>query len=301
MSQALRFLVKVPGPRLDKYLAQECPTLSRSYIQKLIEEGHVTVNDKLTKASYKLNPDDRIDVTIPPPTPSHLTPEDMPLSIAYEDEDLVVVDKPAGLTVHPGPGHPNHTLANAILAHCPQLRGISGSMRPGIVHRLDKDTSGLIVVAKNDKAHRYLSRQIKERSIMKRYLALVKGHLHPKEGSIEGPIGRDPRNRKRMAITAKGREALTHYLVLQYWDQCTLVEVSPHTGRTHQIRVHLSSLGHPVMGDPTYGGKSPLLTRQFLHAHILGFKLPRTGEYKEFTSELPQDLRDVLALLSTSP
>jgi 23S rRNA pseudouridine1911/1915/1917 synthase len=218
----------------------------------------------------------------------------MPLDIIYEDDDLLVVDKPAGLTVHPAPGHPSHTLINAILSHFPHLADIGDSLRPGVVHRLDKDTSGVMLVAKNSVAQANLAEQFKTHTVAKAYLVLVKGHLTPENGIIEAAIGRDPRNRKRMAVVTRGREARTEYQVVKYIGNYTLLEVRPETGRTHQIRVHLSAIGYPVVADPVYGVKSAHLSRQFLHASRLGFKLPSSGEYVEFTSDLPPDLAQAL-------
>jgi len=216
------------------------------------------------------------------------------MAISYEDDDLLVVDKPAGLTVHPAPGHPAHTLVNAILSHFPHLADISDSLRPGIVHRLDRDTSGVMLVAKNKVAQDNLIDQFKTRVIVKAYMALVKGRLTPERGIIEAPVGRDPRNRKRMAVVSEGKEARTGYQVVKYFGNYTLLEVILETGRTHQIRVHLAAIGYPVVGDPVYGVKSPHLSRQFLHACRLGFKLPSTGEHVEFKSELPKDLEQAL-------
>ncbi len=235
-----------------------------------------------------------MDIAIPPTSPTPLSPEAIPLNILYEDDDLLVVDKPAGLTVHPAPGHPGHTLVNAILAHYPHLADIGDSLRPGIVHRLDKDTSGVMLVAKNRVAQANLSEQFKSRSVSKAYMVLVKGKLTPENGIIEADIGRDPRNRQRMAVVSRGREARTEYRVVKYIGGYSLLEITPETGRTHQIRVHLGAIGFPVVGDPVYGVKSTYLSRQFLHACRLGFKLPSTGEYVEFTSELPPDLEQAL-------
>ena len=288
------FVVEVPGARLDKYVGEKCPELSRTHAQKLIADGYITVNGRAAKSSLNLNEGDRVEVTIPPVPPSPLMPEAIPLEILYEDDDLLVVDKPAGLTVHPAPGHPSHTLINAVLAHFPHLVEISDSLRPGIVHRLDKDTSGLVMVAKNSIAQMNLVDQFKTRSVVKTYLVLVKGRLTPETGIIEAPIGRDPRNRKRMAVVSRGREARTRYHVARYIGNYTLLEVRTETGRTHQIRVHLSAIGFPVVGDKVYGVKSPHLSRQFLHASRLGFHLPSTGEYVEFESELPPDLAQAL-------
>jgi 23S rRNA pseudouridine1911/1915/1917 synthase len=293
MSQRFELIVEDGNIRLDKYVSEQCG-ISRSRAQKLIGEGHVTVDGHLAKAGQRLSPGSKVLALIPPPAPISLDPEEIPLRIIYQDNDLLVVDKPAGITVHPAPGHPSHTLVNAILAYCPDLAGIGGSLRPGIVHRLDKDTSGLMVVAKNDAAQASLSNQLKNRTVIKKYLALVCGHLSPKQGAIEAPIGRHPRNRKRMAVVSSGREARTQYQAIRYLGDYTLVQVQPETGRTHQIRVHFSAIGHPLFGDPVYGKKSPLLGRQFLHAHYLGFKLPRNGEFVEFGSELPAELEMVL-------
>jgi len=293
MSGRLQFTVTRAGVRLDKYMVEQCPQFSRSYVQRLIQEGQITVNGRAAKASLRLNIGDRVDAIIPPPAPPSLLPEAIPLTIVYEDDDLLVVDKPPGLTVHPAPGHPSHTLVNAILAHCPSI-AVKGSVRPGIVHRLDKNTSGLMVVAKNDAAHQHLTTQIKARSLVKRYLVLVHGRLSPERGIIEAPIGRDPKNRKRMAVVSTGREARTQYRVIRYLDDYTLLQITLETGRTHQIRVHLSAIGFPVVGDEVYGRKWSHLKRQFVHACRLGFRLPSTGQYVEFSSKLPPDLEEAL-------
>ena len=253
--------------------------------------------ERRAKASRKLKEGDKVSVTLPPPTHNPLTPEEMPLSIVYEDSDLVVLDKPAGLPVHPSPGHPSHTLLNAVLARFPELATLGDSMRPGIVHRLDKDTSGLMLIARNQAAYTDLVQQIKGRSVVRRYLALVQGHLSPERGTIEASIGRDPRNRKRMAVVLTGKDAITHYRVVAYLDDYTLIEAKPETGRTHQIRVHLQAIGHPVFGDALYGKRSPILGRQFLHACYLGFGLPSSGEFVEFQSELPLELEETLSSL----
>lgn len=298
MSHKLDFIVNRSGVRLDIYLAQECLELSRSYVQRLISNGSVTVNSHVAKGSLKLNIGDIITALIPPPGPPTPLPEEIPLAIVYEDKDLLVVDKPAGLVVHPAPGHPGYTLVNAILAHCKDIE-INGTMRPGIVHRLDKNTSGLIIVAKNDAAQQNLVDQIKARSVLKRYLVLVHGQLSPERGVIEAPIGRDPGNRKMMAVVTGGREARTQYRVIRYMDNYTLLEVTTETGRTHQIRVHLSAIGFPVVGDEVYGRPSHILKRQFLHACHLGFRLPSSGEYVEFSSNLAQDLEEALERISS--
>ena len=294
MEKVVRIIADRSGVRLDRFISEKCPELSRTYAKKLIEDGHITVNGKTVKASLTLNTGDSLSIRIPPPEPSLLVAENIPLNIVYEDKDLLVVDKPAGLIVHPAPGNPKHTLVNAILAHFPDLPYGGNSLRPGIVHRLDKDTSGLMLVAKNRQALNNLANQFKTRSVTKTYLVLVKGHLSPRKGFIEAPIGRDPHNRKRMAVVEKGRDARTEYRVIKYVGDCSLLEVRLETGRTHQIRVHLSAIGYPVVGDVTYGVKSPFVSRQFVHAHILGFKLPSSGEYIEFKSELPPELEQAL-------
>jgi 23S rRNA pseudouridine1911/1915/1917 synthase len=293
--KVVSFVVSESGLRLDKYVNEKCPGLSRTQAQKLVSDGRVTVNEQVAKAGLKLGAGDRVRITLPPPDESP-SPEAMPLAIVYEDSDLLVVDKPAGLAVHPAPGHPSHTLINAILSHVPRLPETDDFRRPGVVHRLDKDASGLMVVAKNRGAHLNLTSQFKARSVVKAYLVLVKGHLTPDDGVIEAPIGRDPRHRKRMAVVAEGegREARTNYHVLRHIGDYTLLEVRPETGRTHQIRVHLSAIGYPVFGDRVYSARSEKLPRLFLHACRLGFKLPASGEYKEFTSNLPPDLEKVL-------
>lgn len=289
-------VVDKPDTRLDKYVAEQCPELSRTQVQKLIGDGYIKVNDRVAKAGLKLDVGDKLIINIPPATPSSLLAEAIPLSIIYEDEDVLVIDKPAGLTVHPAPGHPSHTLANAVLSHLSGLPDTGDWWRPGIVHRLDKDTSGVMLVAKNSVAHLSLANQFKARSVVKAYLVLVKGHLIPEDGIIEAPIGRDRRHRERMAVVTedKGREARTQYHVVNYTGNYTLLEVRPETGRTHQIRVHLAAIGYPVVGDKVYGVKSAYLSRQFVHASLLGFHLPSTGEYVEFTSSLPPDLEQAL-------
>jgi len=294
LSKVFSFVASEPGVRLDRYAAEKCPELSRTQAQGLISDGLVTVNDHPAKARLKLDVGDRVRITLPPP-PGPLLPEAIPLDILYQNDDLLVIDKPVGLTVHPAPGHQSHTLVNAILAYVPDLPE-SDSLRPGIVHRLDKDASGVMVIAKNSRAQLDLIGQFKARSVAKAYLVLVKGQLTPDDGVIEAPIGRDMRNRKRMAVVAegKGREACTHYHVIRHLEGYTLLEIRTETGRTHQIRVHLSAIGYPVVGDRVYGAKSDPLPRLFLHACRLGFKLPSTGEYIEFTSNLPPDLERVL-------
>jgi 23S rRNA pseudouridine1911/1915/1917 synthase len=293
MTAPYSFIADVSGIRLDKFVGDRCPELSRTHAQKLIAAGFIIVNGRPTKSSFKLTVGDRVAITIPSESPAPLSPEPIPLRIVYENADLLVVDKPAGLAVHPAPGHPSHTLVNAVLNYLPALAD-ADSVRPGIVHRLDKDTSGLIIVAKNRLAHENLSDQFKARSVSKSYIVLVKGKLTPESGVIEAAIGRDPSNRQRMAVVAKGREARTEYRIIKYVGGYSLLEIRPQTGRTHQIRVHLAAIGFPVVGDAAYGVRSPHLSRQFLHASRLGFSLPSTGQYVEFTSPLPPDLEKTL-------
>ena len=285
---------KAEGCRLDRFLAEQELGLSRARVQQLIREGCVTLNGGPTKPSAVVRRGDRVAVDIPPPKPLSARPERMPLDIAYEDGELVVVNKPAGLTVHPAPGHSEGTLVNGLLWLYPDLPGIGGRQRPGIVHRLDKDTSGLIAVAKTEEAHRSLSEQIQDRRVRKGYTALVAGVVAEEEGVIDAPIARDPRHRKRMAVVEGGRASRTGFVVKRRFDSATLVEVFPTTGRTHQIRVHFASLGHPLVGDALYGGRRDMLDRQFLHAHLLGFEHPQSGEWVEFRSALPMDLQETL-------
>src|SRR4051794_209665 len=287
------------GQRLDRVLAARLPDLSRSYLQSLIDDGYVTVAERTRKASYRLRVGEPVVVLVPPPAPIDPVPEAIPLAIVYEDADVLVIDKPAGMVVHPAPGHERGTVVNAVLHHAPDVR-INGSIRPGIVHRLDKDTSGLLIVAKNERAMAALAAQFQGRQAQKTYLALLDGTVEPDEGTIDVPIGRDPRNRQRMAPLREGRPAISHFRVLERLGAFTLVEVRIETGRTHQIRVHCAFIGHPVTGDPVYGRPQRAsdlpLARQFLHAAHLGLRLPN-GEWREFDSPLPEDLQSVLAIL----
>lgn len=282
------------GERLDKFLERRCQGLSRTRAQALIAQGCVELDGKVVKASTRLKIGQAVELRIPEPAQTGLAAQDIPLDVVYEDADLLVVNKRAGMTTHPAPGHPDGTLVNAVLAHCPDLQAIGGTVRPGIVHRLDKDTSGLMVVAKNDAAHKGLSEQLKRREFTKEYIALAHGRVSPAEAVIDAPIGRDGGNRKRMAIAQRGREAVTRYKVVNWYPAHTLVDVQPTTGRTHQIRVHFAALGHPLVGDSTYGRARKGLERHFLHASRLGFRHPRDGGYREFRVELPGELEAVL-------
>ena len=290
-------IVEQDEPRLDAYLARVEPSLSRSRIKSLIEDGHVLVEGTTCKPSRRLRPGERLTLTVPPPQPIELKPESIPVHVVYQDSHLLVLDKPAGLSVHPGPGHPAHTLVNALLALIPDLPGIGGYLRPGIVHRLDKDTSGLMVVAKTESAHIHLSHQLKDRAMAKGYLALAQGRIPTSEGTIDAPLGRHPVHRKRIAVVTNGRTARTDYRVLQHFTDATYLDVTLHTGRTHQIRVHMAHLGHPLVGDAVYGHNHPLLQRHFLHAHKLAFTHPATGEWVDFTAPLPDDLLEFLESL----
>lgn len=290
--------VPADAPRLDRFLAEQGRGLTRSRIHALISEGLVSLNGVPARPSQRVRAGDRIVLKVPPVREMDLTPQDIPVELIYQDAELVVLDKPAGLSVHPGPGHPDGTLVNALLARCPDIKGIGGVARPGIVHRLDKDTSGLMVVAKTERAHHDLSAQIKARQVHKEYLALTVGVPPQDEGIIDAPIARDPRNRKRMAVVLSGRESCTHYRVAERLGDYALVELVLETGRTHQIRVHLAYLGYPLYGDELYGRRSPDLSRQFLHANVLGFRRPANGEWVEFRSDLPPELSGILTALA---
>ena len=292
--QKKTFEAGIDNVRLDKCLAAALPDLTRSHIQKLIKSGHVTVNGCETSSARRLKSTDLITIEIPSPATSRIEPEDIAVEVIYEDIDIAVINKPAGLTVYPAPGHASHTLVNALLKRFPDLACFGDSPRPGIVHRLDKDTSGLIVVARNEKARLDLVSQFRSRSVKKAYLVLVQGKLEPERGAIDAPIGRDPSDRKRMAVVTRGRTARTDYRVLQHFKSCTLAEVHIQTGRTHQIRVHMSAIGHPVVGDKKYGKASTPPGRQFLHASYLELRLPCGGQIRSFTCGLPPDLQQVL-------
>jgi 23S rRNA pseudouridine1911/1915/1917 synthase len=283
-------IVEIDGERLDVFVARRLPSLTRSRVQRLIDDGAVTVAGARAKASLRLEAGQRVSVEVPPPAPARAAPEPIALDVIFEDGDVLAVNKPPGMTVHPAGGHTSGTLVNAILAHCDDLSGIGGVMRPGIVHRLDRDTSGVILVAKNDAAHQALARQLKERTIAKVYLALVEGTPKPAEGVIDAPVARDPVHRERMAVVTRGREAVTAYRVVERFKGVSLVEARPKTGRTHQIRVHLAAIGHPIAGDRVYGKRSAVVARQFLHALRIAFDHPRTGERMTLEAPLPADL-----------
>lgn len=295
--EELRVAETDAGTRLDRLLAARLPELSRAYLQELIARGQVLVDGQGRKASYRLGGGECVVVTLPAPSATALVAEPIALHVVYEDEDVVVIDKPSGMVVHPAPGHDHGTLVNALLAHAPDVR-INGSRRPGIVHRLDKDTSGLLIVAKHERALALLQAQFQQRQAHKRYHALLDGVVEPDEGTIDAPIARDPRHRQRMAVLRDGRAAISHFTVRERLPHHTLVDVRIESGRTHQVRVHCAFIGHPVTGDPLYGrGPRPELTlaRQFLHAWRLGVTLPN-GQWREFDSPLPADLTAALDL-----
>lgn len=292
-----RIIADVNNERLDSYISKSNLDLSRSMVQKLIKENRVFVNGKNEKESYKIKVNDNITIQIEDPKSSKLEAQDIPLNIIYEDNDIIVINKPKGMVVHPGNGNPDNTLVNAVLAHCKgSLSGIGGEIRPGIVHRIDKDTSGLIIVAKNDKSHINLSEQIKNHEVTKIYTALVKGNISEDEATIDMPIGRDKKDRKKMSVTRDGKEAVSHIKVVKRYGNYTLIRVKIDTGRTHQIRVHMAKIGHPVVGDEVYSsGKNEFGVKgQMLHSTILKFKHPISGKEIMLEAPLPQYFEDVL-------
>lgn len=309
-AEELTLVVEAGGERLDKWLAGRLPDRSRAEVQRWIEAGLVTARGRSLRASHRLSAGETIEVVVPPPADYSVEPEAIPLDIRYEDDDLLVINKPAGMVVHPAIGNWHGTLVNAVLHHAPDLAGVGGVHRPGIVHRLDKDTSGLIIVAKNDAAHRSLQAQFREREVEKHYLALVYGALKSERGEINAAIGRDPRDRKRMAVVTAtvGRSAVTRYETVAVYrltasaERLTLLDCRLLTGRTHQIRVHLAHVHHPIVGDVIYGPRRRLpfaCPRQFLHAAQLRFRLPSTGEALEFAAPLPDDLQGILDRLAS--
>lgn len=290
------FEVENDGIRIDKYLMDKLD-VSRSKIQKLIDNDNILVNDKKVKSSYILKSDDIINVNMDMDDEVHIAPEDIPLDIVYEDEYLLVVNKPSGMVVHPAPGNYSNTLVNALMYHCNKLSGVNGSIRPGIVHRIDADTSGLLLVAKNDLVHNDLAKQIKEKTVKREYIALVHGIINEDSATIDAPIGRDVNNRKKMAVTAdNSKDAVTHIFVLERLNNATLIKCVLETGRTHQIRVHLNYINHPIVNDPVYGLKKQENSSfgQMLHAKTIGFIHPITKEYLEFSSEVPQEFTDIV-------
>lgn len=290
------------GLRIDKFLIEKTENLSRAYIQKLIEDGQVELDGSLINKSFKISPNQTITVKIPEPENLDVKPENIPLDIIYEDDDLLIVNKPKGMVVHPAPGNYNHTLVNALMYHCKSsLSGINGVLRPGIIHRIDKDTSGLLIVAKNDNAHKHLAEQIKNHSFTRVYEAVVNGILPQDSGTIITNIARHKINRKKMAVCiGKGKLAVTHYEVIKRFKKYTHIKLKLETGRTHQIRVHMSHMGHYVLGDEVYGSKNKnfdFLVGQCLHAKTIGFIHPSTGKYMEFESELPTYFKKVLSII----
>lgn len=287
--------------RLDKWMSSALTDLSRSYIQKCIKDNQVLVNGKPQKASYRLRVDDEIVFHIPKAMEPAIEAEEIPLSILYEDKDLLIVDKPKGMVVHPAPGHYNGTLVNAVMYHCrDNLSGINGVLRPGIVHRIDRDTTGSLIICKNDHAHNSIAAQLKEHTITRKYRAIVHGVIDVEEGTVNAPIGRDTKDRKKMAINEQnGKPAITHYKVLRRFQEYTYIECQLETGRTHQIRVHMTSIGHPLLGDEVYGQRksSYHLCGQTLHAMVIGFIHPSSGEYLEITAPLPEYFEHLLCIL----
>ena len=293
------FAVEQGDERLDRILVSRLPDLSRAQLQRLVKSGGVTVNGHPSKSAYRAAPGDQVQVTLPEEPEPAVAAESIPLDVLYEDDWLLLVNKPAGMVVHPAYGHTSGTLVNALLAHCPQVANVGGVQRAGLVHRLDKDTSGLLVVAKDEATRTALQRQFKRRQVAKTYLALVEGRVEPSEGVVDAPVGRDKKQRKKMAVVRSGRQARTRYRALEYFPDHTLLELEPHSGRTHQLRVHLSWLGYPVVGDTVYGRRrQPLLSdRHFLHASRLRFTHPATGEEMSFEAPLPSKLKAVLRRL----
>lgn len=291
------------GTRIDKFLAEQFSEWSRTQIQQWIKDELVLINGQTVKANYKLAENDELVLKVPPEKGSDVEPEYIPLDIVYEDSDLIIVNKPRGMVVHPAAGHYSGTMVNALLYHCQDLSGINGVLRPGIVHRIDKDTSGLIMAAKNDLAHQSLAQQLKDHTVHRIYVAIVHGVIPHDKGTIDAPIGRDPYDRKRMTVTDKNsKSAVTHFAVKERFKEHTLIECKLETGRTHQIRVHMQYIGHPIVGDPFYGLKNTLdIDGQALHAKELGFVHPRRNEYMQFDSELPEDMVKLIEQLKIQP
>lgn len=298
MTKEYSFEVKNEKGRLDKFVSEQIPDLSRTRVKELVKDQNILVNGKVEKVSYKIQAGDKIEVNIPAVKPLDVIPENIPLDIVYEDDDVIVVNKPQGMVVHPAPGHPDHTLVNALLYHTKVLAQSPEGFRPGIVHRIDKDTSGLLMIAKTAKARESLEDQLAHKTNKRLYWAIVHGNFAEENGVIDAPIGRNPYDRKKMAVVETGKKAITHFKVLEQFKDYSLIECQLETGRTHQIRVHLDYIGHPVAGDPLYGPRKTLKGHgQFLHAKVLGFKHPSTGEWLEFSVEPPQIFQETLAQL----
>ncbi|WP_192986927.1 RluA family pseudouridine synthase [Carnobacterium mobile] len=298
MSQTYQFKINQEKGRLDKVLVELLPAITRSHIQQWIKEGAVTVNDKQVKANYHVQAGDTIYIEEPELVPLDVQAENIPIEVVYEDDDLLVVNKPQGMVVHPSAGHQTGTLVNALMYHTKNLSGINGTIRPGIVHRIDKDTSGLLMVAKNERAHEKLAAQLKDHTSLREYYALVHGVIPHDKGTIDAPLGRSKNDRKKQDIIDDGRSAITHFQVLERFNDFTLVSLQLETGRTHQIRVHMKYIGYPLAGDPTYGPRKTLPGNgQFLHARVLGFNHPTTGEFLTFEAPLPEIFENTLAEL----
>jgi 23S rRNA pseudouridine1911/1915/1917 synthase len=286
------------GERIDRIVSGLNKEWSRSQVQQWIKEGHIKVNDEEVKPNFKCPLESTITITIPEPEELDVEPENLHLDISYEDSDVIVVNKPKGMVVHPAPGHYSGTMVNGLMYHCKDLSGINGVLRPGIVHRIDKDTSGLLMVAKNDLAHEHLVNQLVEKTVTRKYNAVVHGLIPHEYGTIDAPIGRDPKDRQSMTVVDNGKNAVTHFKVLERFKDFTLVQCELETGRTHQIRVHMKYIGYPLAGDPKYGPRKTLsLNGQALHAGVLGFNHPRTNEYMEFEAEPPQEFKELLSQL----
>lgn len=295
MQTEIELIITDQTGRIDKVLATTLSNHSRSQITQWLKEGYVMVNDEVTRANYKVKSGDRIVINVPAPKELELVAQEIPLEIVYEDEDVAVINKPQGMVVHPSAGHPDQTLVNALLYHLTSLSGINDVVRPGIVHRIDKDTSGLLMVAKNDDAHLSLAKQLKDKTSLRKYVALVHGSIGHDKGRIDAPIGRSKVDRKMQAVREDGKEAVTHFQVLERFKDFTLVELQLETGRTHQIRVHMQYIGYPLAGDPVYGPKKTLKANgQLLHAKLLGFKHPRTEESMIFEAPLPEAFEEIL-------
>lgn len=298
MSQTYQFKINQEKGRLDKVLVELLPAITRSHIQQWIKEGAVTVNDKQVKANYHVQAGDMIYIEEPELVPLDVQAENIPIEVVYEDDDLLVVNKPQGMVVHPSAGHQTGTLVNALMYHTKNLSGINGTIRPGIVHRIDKDTSGLLMVAKNERAHEKLAAQLKDHTSLREYYALVHGVIPHDKGTIDAPLGRSKNDRKKQDIIDDGRSAITHFQVLERFNDFTLVSLQLETGRTHQIRVHMKYIGYPLAGDPTYGPRKTLPGNgQFLHARVLGFNHPTTGEFLTFEAPLPEIFENTLTEL----